>query len=152
MIKYVPQDTAITFAEIPIEICLCLNLSMCPHKCHGCHSSYLQTDIGEELTITIIEELINKNRGITCVVFLGGDNDKETMKSFGEFVKSKNLKSAWYSGETELDLNEYGKYFDYIKVGPYIESLGPLNSSTTNQRLYRIEDGCIDDVTYLFLK
>ena len=26
--------------------------------------------------------------------------------------------------------------FDYVKIGPYIESLGPLNSVTTNQRLY----------------
>lgn len=150
MIKYVKEDTSVCFAEICDEISLGFNLSCCPHRCPGCHSAYLQTSIGEELTTTIIEELINKNRGITCVVFLGGDNDKEIMKSFGEFIKSKNLKSAWYSGETELDLNEYGKYFDFIKVGPYIESLGPLDSKTTNQRLYHIENGIIEDITYRF--
>jgi anaerobic ribonucleoside-triphosphate reductase activating protein len=27
--------------------------------------------------------------------------------------------------------------FDYVKVGPYVEELGPLNKPTTNQRLYR---------------
>jgi hypothetical protein len=27
-------------------------------------------------------------------------------------------------------------YFDYIKVGPYIEDLGPLTSPTTNQIFY----------------
>ena len=26
--------------------------------------------------------------------------------------------------------------FDYIKVGPYVEELGPLTSKTTNQKLY----------------
>ena len=28
--------------------------------------------------------------------------------------------------------------FDYVKVGPYIEHFGPLNSPTTNQRLYKV--------------
>jgi anaerobic ribonucleoside-triphosphate reductase activating protein len=150
MIKYVKEDTSVCFAEIREEISLGLNLSCCPHRCPGCHSPYLQTNIGNELTIDIIESLIEKNHGITCVLFMGGDNDKETLKQFGSFVKSKNLKSAWYSGETELDLNEYRKYFDYIKVGPYIESLGPLNVKTTNQRLYQISNGTIEDITYTF--
>lgn len=152
MIKYVPEDTSVCFSEIRSEISLGINLSCCPHRCPGCHSAYLQTSIGEELTTTIIEDLINKNSGITCVVFLGGDNDKETLKLFGEFVKSKNLKSAWYSGESMIDLDEYGDYFDYIKVGPYIESLGPLNSRTTNQRLYYITDNIYEDITYTFWK
>ena len=150
MIKYVKEDTSVCFAEIREEISLGLNISRCPHRCLGCHSQYLQTNIGDELTIEIIESLIEKNKGITCVLFMGGDNDKETLKEFGTFVKSKNLKSAWYSGETELDLNEYGKYFDYIKVGPYIESLGPLNVKTTNQRLYQISNDTIEDITYTF--
>ena len=152
MIKYVPEDTSVCFSEIRSEISLGINLSCCPHRCPGCHSAYLQTSIGEELTTTIIEDLISKNSGITCVVFLGGDNDKETLKLFGEFVKSKNLKSAWYSGESTIDLDEYGDYFDYIKVGPYIESLGPLNSKTTNQRLYYIADNIYEDLTYTFWK
>lgn len=150
MIKYVPKDTSVTFAEIPTEICLCINLSRCPHRCPGCHSAYLQTDIGDELTIDILNDLIERHHGVTCVVFLGGDSDKETLKNFGMFVKSKNLKSAWYSGDSELDLNEYGKYFDYIKVGPYIESLGPLNVKTTNQRLYYINNGKAEDITHTF--
>ena len=48
------------------------------------------------------------------------------------------LKVGWYSGEEEVSMYKYGWYFDYIKVGPYNESLGPLNSPTTNQRLYKI--------------
>ena len=150
MIKYVPEDTSVCFSEIRSEISLGINLSLCTHRCPGCHSPYLQTDIGSELTTDIINELIANNKGVTCVLFMGGDNDKETLMKFGKFVKSKHLKSAWYSGETEVDLNEYGKYFDYIKVGPYIEKLGPLNVKTTNQRLYQINDRNIEDITYTF--
>ena len=28
--------------------------------------------------------------------------------------------------------------FDYIKLGPYSEEFGPLNSVTTNQRMYKV--------------
>ena len=49
-------------------------------------------------------------------------------------------------------LENYNKEdFDYIKVGPYIKHLGPLKSSTTNQRLYRrLMDGTFEDITYRF--
>jgi anaerobic ribonucleoside-triphosphate reductase activating protein len=154
MIKYVPEDTSVCFAEIKLEISLGLNLSCCPHRCPGCHSSYLQKDIGEELTTDVIDDLINKNQGITCILFLGGDNDKLTLVRLAKHITDNyDLLVGWYSGESELDLNEYGRYFDYIKVGPYIESLGPLNSPTTNQRLYYINKSNSDkiiseDITY----
>ena len=45
MLKYV--DTLVTFSEIPDEITLCINISNCPCKCPGSHSSYLAQDIGE---------------------------------------------------------------------------------------------------------
>ena len=126
MIKYVPEDTSVTFSEIPDEICLCINISNCPHRCSGCHSAYLQTDIGVELTNDILDSIIDNNEGVTCVVFMGGDSDKESLKRFGAFVKSKVLKSAWYSGESRLYLDDYKECFDYIKIGPYIKELGTI--------------------------
>ena len=42
---------------------------------------------------------------------------------------------ALYSGRTEVE-PEIQAAFDYVKLGPYIAALGPLNSPTTNQRLY----------------
>lgn len=155
MIKYIKEDTTVTFAEIPDEICLCINLSNCPHRCTGCHSSYLQYDIGDILTNDILYDLILKNNGITCIVFMGGDSDKESLKQFARYVSSFGLKVGWYSGEYELDLNLYGNYFDYIKIGPYIKELGPLNSCTTNQRLYCINkynSFAIKDITSAFWK
>ena len=48
MLKYV--DTKVTFAEVPNEISLCINISNCPCKCPNCHSSYLAEDIGTALS------------------------------------------------------------------------------------------------------
>ena len=151
MLKFTPQDTTVVFAEIPDEICLAINLSRCPHRCPGCHSPYLQTDVGEELTENTVYDLINKNRGITCVLFMGGDGDKETLIEIAECVKRLNLKTAWYSGEESIDFSKFQRYFNYIKIGPYIRERGPLNNPSTNQRLYLI-DGDIKDITNRFWK
>ena len=138
MIKFVPEDTTVVFAEIPDEVCLALNLSQCPHHCPGCHSPYLQTDRGRILDDFTLDQLIDCNGGITCVLFMGGDGDKERLKELADRVFLKGLKTAWYSGEDNLDIYEYGWWFDYIKVGSYKEKLGPLNNPNTNQHLYKI--------------
>ena len=140
MIKYIPEDTAVCFAELPDEVALGINLSCCPHQCIGCHSKYLQTDCGKELTRKVVDSLISTHSGITCVLFLGGDANKAALIDLSIYIRnSYNLLTGWYSGESSLDLNYYGRYFDYIKIGPYIKDLGPLRSRTTNQRLYFIE-------------
>lgn len=157
MIKYVPEDTSVCFAELRDEISLGINISMCPHRCQGCHSSYLQTDIGDELTTYVIDDLVNRHQGITCILFMGGDNDKCSLIELAKHIRSNyDLSIGWYSGESELDLSLYGNYFDYIKVGPYIKELGPLNSPTTNQRLYFIKrcnkNMQVEDITSSFWK
>lgn len=60
------------------------------------------------------------------------------MKGFAEEIKKNHndMKVALFSGNNELPLNEL-QVFDYIKVGPYIDEFGPLNSPTTNQRMYK---------------
>lgn len=132
MLKY--TDAVITFAEVPNEISLCLNISNCPYKCPGCHSKYLWKDVGEELTKTVILDLATSNRGISCVCFMGGDSDIDTLIDIAKYVKDYlHLKTAWYTGN---DNPEFYPVFDYIKVGPYKEEFGPLNSPTTNQRFY----------------
>lgn len=138
MLKYV--DTKVVFAEVPNEISLAISISGCPCHCKGCHSSYLAEDIGEELTIETLDKLITKNKGITCVLFMGGDADPLYIDFIVEYIKNHypELKTAWYSGKDTIydKLDLYN--FDYIKVGPYKEELGPLNNKTTNQKLYKI--------------
>ena len=137
MIKYVPQDTSVVFAEIPDEVSLAINLSCCPHHCPGCHSPYLQTDCGEELTTDVLDKLVKDNKGITCIVFMGGDADKHRLLELARHLSATGYKLAWYSGEEDIDFYKYGWYFDYIKVGPFIKEKGPLNDPNTNQRLYK---------------
>ncbi len=150
MIKYVPEDTSIVFSEVPDETTLALNISHCSLSCPGCHSPYLQTDIGEELTAEVLGCLIKKNTGITCVSFMGEGRDKETLLSLAQTVrKDYGLKTALYSGRYEVP-EDYNAYFDYIKVGPYIAEKGPLNKITTNQVLYQIIDGERLDITFKF--
>ena len=137
MLKYV--DTLISFQEIPDEISLCINISNCPNNCPGCHSAYLKDDIGTPLTYTELMRILKDIRGITCVCFMGGDKEPWEIQRLAQFVKEKGLKVAWYSGKQELHEDIRLANFDYVKLGPYIEELGPLTSPTTNQVMYKID-------------
>ena len=157
MIKYL--ETLITFAEIPDEITLCINITNCPCNCNGCHSSYLSKDIGEELNNDVLDKLISDNSGISCIAFMGGDSSPKEINDLAKYVKDKYpISVAWYSGRQELSKDINLDNFDYIKLGPYIKELGPLTSKTTNQRLYQYGkffsdytiDKCWSDITYKF--
>ena len=61
------------------------------------------------------------------------------------------LHTGWYSGRARLPEGLRPQSFDYIKLGGWVEELGPLTSPTTNQRLYRVgADGAMQDITELF--
>lgn len=154
MIKYNNHD--IVFQEFPDEVTLAINLSLCPNGCPGCHSAYLQGDIGEELTperlLAIVEDFIGE---ITCVGLMGGDNDPAEIDHLMHVIKERygdTLRTGWYSGRQQLPAGFNPEAFDYVKVGPYVKALGPLNAETTNQRLYRVENGEFVDITYRFWK
>lgn len=162
MLKYV--DVMIGLREIPDEISLCLNLSNCIFRCRNCHSSYLQENIGEPLTNEVLDELIKKNDGISCVCLMGGSNDIRSLNKLMAHCKREHpsLKRAVYLGNecfpTMLNLHLY----DYVKLGSYKEKLGGLDSPNTNQRLKKItwiNDEKfinpvinIEDLTYKFWK
>lgn len=140
MLKYV--DTAVTFAEFPNEIALCINISNCPWHCKNCHSPYLSKDIGELLTTEAIKDLIESNEGITCVGLMGGDSDLEGINNLTHWIRNNYplLHIGWYSGRETFPNDEFNiDNFDWIKIGPYIEQFGPLNSPNTNQRFYKID-------------
>ena len=64
--------------------------------------------------------------------------------------ENSSLKVGWYSGRDKLPENLPVQLFDFIKVGPYIEEFGNLKSPRTNQRLYKVEDGELIDITARF--
>lgn len=138
MIKYVPEDTSVVFSEIPGEVTLAFNISNCRNRCKGCHTPYLQTDTGDELAESVVDGLIAKNAGITCICFMGEGNDEEALYRMAKHIKAKHsgLKLGIYSGRDGVE-RWYSETFDYIKLGRYDENMGAINKVGTNQRLYK---------------
>ncbi|MBC8617483.1 anaerobic ribonucleoside-triphosphate reductase activating protein [Parabacteroides faecis] len=152
MLRYTDYD--IVFQEVPDEITLAINISNCPNRCKGCHSPYLLKDIGEPLTEENLTVLLRKyGKAITCVCFMGGDASPADIEQLAEYLHRQTVapvKVGWYSGKSELSPAIDLDFFEYIKLGPYIEHLGGLKSPATNQRFYRIENGVMKDITYRF--
>lgn len=159
MIKYKSDTVQVVFEEIPDEVTLAIEITNCPGHCVGCHSPWLREDIGEELTSDVLHDLIDKNKGITCVCFMGEGKDTVGLLNLAKMVEDMGLKAALYSGREHLGL-EFFSVFSYVKVGPYIAEYGPLNKETTNQKLYEVhhkKEGNevsfkFDDITYKFWK
>jgi anaerobic ribonucleoside-triphosphate reductase activating protein len=98
-----------------------------------------------------MESLTGQYKGlITCVAFMGGDQNPQEVLHWAEWVRSIALKTAWYSGRTKFP--EKKDSLDYLKLGPYVEALGGLKSEKTNQRLYRKDNGEWVDITSSFWK
>lgn len=151
MIKY--YNAMVVFEEIPNEITLAINITNCPCHCKGCHSQFLWEDVGTELTAQEMTNLLEKNDGITCVCFMGGDREPNLINELAFYLKRiKKIKVGWYSGRNELPENINLKNFDFIKLGEYREELGGLNKRTTNQRFYIVHDNKMEDKTFLFWK
>lgn len=145
---------SIVFQEVPDEVTLAINISGCPHKCEGCHSKYLWEYEGNYISDDL-ENLIQQYSGlITCVCFMGGDQNITELINLSLIVKQYGLKVALYSG-TDDDGTYFiplCKRFDYIKVGHYDQMLGGLEQKTTNQIMYKKIDGEWEDITYKFWK
>lgn len=150
--KYVEE--MICFQEVPNETTLSFSISNCPHKCPGCHSSYLANDIGIPL-FPVLKEKLDYHKGlITCVLFMGGDDpaQEEDLIKCIQLCQQYELKVAIYSGAEQVSQRLWNMA-DYIKVGPYIEYLGGLDHPTTNQRMYRKSSkGEWEDITSCFWK
>lgn len=139
MIKYVPKMTDVVMEEIPDKVTLAVDISNCTGLCEGCHSPFLRKDVGEELTPDAVESMLSENFGVNCFLFLGEGNDREALLRVASHIRSAHpaLALAIYSGREDVE-KEIWSAFDYVKVGPYVPSSGPLNERTTNQRLYHV--------------
>ena len=142
MLKCYSYD--IVCQEIPDEISLAVNISCCPNRCPGCHSPWLWSNEGEDMDEDMLSCLIGKySAAITCFCFMGGDAEPLEVMRLAKWIKSMwpHLKTAWYSGKESIPEGFEISSMDYIKLGPYIESLGGLKSPDTNQALYRTGPG-----------
>ena len=99
----------------------------------------MRENIGEELTTDVIDEMLKKNDGITCVCFMGEGNDPDTLKYLISHLRKKLDKSiaiGLYTGADDVTDEFYWENLDYIKIGHYDSKRGPINNKNTNQRLY----------------
>ncbi len=150
MLKY--ESTLVTFTEVPDEISLCFNLTLCPCHCQGCFEPWLAEDSGVILTINEVQQWLSKKPHCTCICFMGGDNDHESLIQLCRKIRQcwPQLKLAMYSGCNKRDEN-LAQELDYYKIGPYIPQAGPLNKTTTNQRFFKKDaDENWQDITYRF--
>ena len=135
---------------------LAINLSNCPHHCEGCHSPHLRENTGEVLDNDTLTGLLEKyGNAITCVCFMGGDASPRNVEQCSVFLReqtSGRVKTGWYSGKNSFPEECSLQSFDYVKLGAYIENLGGLDSKTTNQRFYRIDNGQMINMTEVFFK
>lgn len=96
------------------------------------------------MTEEMLSGLIGKySAAITCFCFMGGDAEPMEIMRLAAWIKRRwpHIKTAWYSGKEALPERFDINVLDYLKLGPYIESLGGLKSPETNQILYRIQNG-----------
>lgn len=150
---------AVTMAEVPDEISLCISITGCDIQCKGCHSSYLWEEHGIDLTFTEIDSLVEKNKGISCICLMGG-NDFEDLKALFSYIKQRHkLKVAWYTGLSFVDDKitfSLVEKLDYLKTGPYNEELGGLDKRESNQKFWKItwkdNDYKIELINYKFWK
>ena len=142
---------SIVFQEVPDEVTLAINISGCPHKCVGCHSKYLWEYTGNYISDEL-DTLINKYEGlITCVCFMGGDQNPFELSELLLNIRNKNIKTALYTGNDMVDECLLDK-LDYYKVGGYVATLGGLNSKSTNQKMFKRDNNKWCNITHKFWK
>ena len=144
----------VVFREIPGEVTLAINITNCPLRCKGCHSPRLMEDVGDMLDEHVVAALLETYvNAITCICFMGGDASPREVARLARLAREISrgtIKTAWYSGRDALPAPSFANYFDYVKIGPYVQALGGLEATTTNQRFYKIEHGEMIDITSRF--
>lgn len=146
MLKYRSLQTS--FSSVDSEISVAIEITNCPHKCDGCHSPELCEDIGSEICPDNIEMILLPFMDFyakplfTCIVFMGGDHDSETLVNILERCKKSfpKVKLCLYTGSEYINPKIFN-LLNYLKVGKYNKELGGLDSKNTNQRFIRIKEG-----------
>ena len=145
-LKYISY--AIVFQEVPNEITLAFNISGCPHHCKGCHSQYLWRYEGDNLLENMEDIIKQYNDYITCVCFMGGDQNMYELGLALKQCKKMGYKTCVYSGLYDIRcFSSLFPFLDWVKIGKYDESLKCDNHieygvklATSNQHLYKVED------------
>lgn len=153
MLEYI--DAYVGSQEIPNEESLVIVITDYILQCRGKKAKIYKEKERKPLTKDELSLYIDSLIGeITCVVFLGGDCAPEEINDLAAYIREKysDIKIGWYSADETITIFTEYRNFDYIKLGPYNQKRGGLNSPKTNQRLYMIEGALLIDITNLFWK
>ncbi|WGE31175.1 anaerobic ribonucleoside-triphosphate reductase activating protein [Actinobacillus genomosp. 2] len=143
----------IVWQEVPNETSLAFMMTGCPIGCKGCHSTESwKAGSGQILTETYLHQQLEKYDGlISCVLFLGGEWQAESLLTLLKFVKAKGLNTCLYTGLEKNELPEaLLAELTYLKTGRWLAERGGLDSLTTNQRFIDLRTN--ENLNHLFLK
>lgn len=135
--------------EVPDEIALIFTISGCPLSCPGCHSADLRdADRGRILDAPSFQSLLERYAGLaSCVCFLGGEWQADELIDRLQTARRHGYRTCLYTGSTQVD-DAIAVHLDFLKLGPYIATLGGLDNPQTNQRFLDLRTG--EDLTHRF--
>ncbi len=134
----------IVWQEVPNEVSLAFLVAGCPLGCKGCHSAdSWRAKQGNQLTLDYLSERLDKYRGLlTCVLFMGGEWQADTLYALLQLVQARGLRTCLYTGlEKEAVPRKLFSHLTYLKTGRWIAELGGLDSPKTNQRFIDLRNG-----------
>ena len=127
-------DEQIVFQEVPGEVSLAYTIAGCQLGCKGCHSSYSwNSEQGTALTDSYLQQRLQTYKGlISCVLFLGGEWQPQTLLPLLMMVRSAGLNTCLYTGLDDVS-SELKQQLTYLKTGRWLSERGGLDSPHTNQ-------------------
>ena len=146
VLKYPVVNTDITFNELPDKMAYAIELGACKQQCAGCHSPELQE---EDVPLTSLLDILEGaqgaiDAGANAIVVMGGTNNKYiTAESLISLLSALSdiAPVGLYSGSEDEERDKMialEGHCTWLKTGPYVDTLGGLESTRTNQRFYRI--------------
>lgn len=146
VLKYPVVNTDITFNELPDKLAYAIELGACKQHCVGCHSPELQE---EDVPLTPLLDILEEaqyviDAGANAIVVMGGTNNKHvTDESLITLLRDLACiaPTGLYSGRDDEDHDKMialEGHCTWLKTGPYVATLGGLESTRTNQRFYHI--------------
>ena len=80
--------------------------------------------------------------------FFGGEWQGQRLIELLKISQGYKLKTCLYTGKEKVS-QAIIAHLDYLKLGPWVESLGGLESSNTNQRMFNVKTGELLNVRFL---
>lgn len=145
-----------SFLDYPNHTSMLVFMTGCKLNCKGCHNPQLQDpNAGVEVNIKTLRQELLKRPLCSAVLFTGGDPLFQLDALIGACRGFYGIaKIGVYTGQPiDVVPQELLNYINFLKTEPYIEKLGGLSSSTTNQKCWDVVNGeCFLNTEYFKIK